>query len=79
MRASVILKIVNPLLFLALLGQAVTGLGMWLFGWDAVLDIHIVNSIVLVVLATAHLVLNWRWVRVTYRRKPAGPGARAGI
>lgn len=77
MRANAILKVVNPLLFLALLVQAATGLGMWLFEWDAVMDVHIANGIVLIVLAVAHLMLNWRWVRVTYRRKSVGSRSRA--
>jgi hypothetical protein len=77
MRANAILKVVNPLLFLAVLVQAVTGLGMWLFTWGAVLHVHIANGIVLLVLAGAHLMLNWRWVRVTYRRRSAGSKSRA--
>jgi len=69
MRTNALLKIVNPLLFLALLLQAITGLGMMLFEWEAVHELHEVGGIVFVLLAATHLLLNRRWFRAAYRRR----------
>ena len=74
MSRNAMLKVVNPLLFLALLVQAVTGIGMWLFGWETIEDVHVVFGVMLLVLAVVHLTLNWWWVRVAYRRGSERPG-----
>jgi hypothetical protein len=66
---TAILRLVNPLLAVGVLVQAVTGIGMWLFEWDAVHDVHVASGMVLLVLASVHLILNRRWVRVAYRRR----------
>jgi protein-S-isoprenylcysteine O-methyltransferase Ste14 len=68
MRGNALLKAVNPLLLLALLVLAVTGVGMMLFEWEAVHEVHEAVGIALVVLAAVHVILNWRWLRAAYRR-----------
>jgi hypothetical protein len=69
MRKTATLRFVNPLLLTAVLVQVVTGVGMWLFEWDAVRGVHIASAMILVVLAATHLTLNWPWVREAYRRQ----------
>ena len=69
MRKQVWLKIVNPLLLLALAVQAITGLGMMLFDWDAVHELHEANGLAVVVLAAVHIMLNWQWFRAAFRRR----------
>ena len=68
MRTSSWLKIVNPLLLLSLLVQAITGLGMERLHSEAVHELHGLNGIVLVLLAAAHLTLNRRWFLTAYRK-----------
>ena len=60
MRRNTWARVVNPLLFLALLVQAVTGLGMVLFHWGAVAEVHEVGGIVLIVVAAMHITLHRR-------------------
>ena len=69
MRNAGWLKIVNPLLLLALLVQAITGLGMMRFHSEAVHELHEMGGLALVLLAAAHLTLNRRWFLTAYRRK----------
>lgn len=69
MRSTASLKIVNPLLLLAALVQAITGLGMMRFEWEAVHELHEMNGIAFVLLAAAHLTLNRRWFLTAYRKK----------
>ena len=63
------LKVVNPLLLLAALVQAITGLGMMRFDWEAVHELHETNGLAFVVLAATHLTLNRRWFLTAYRKK----------
>lgn len=53
-------KAVTLLVMLALLVQAVTGLGMMVFHWHAVREVHEVGGIVLIVVAAMHITLNRR-------------------
>ena len=69
MQTAAWLKIVNPLLLLALLVQAITGLGMMRFHWEAVHELHEMGGLALVLLAAAHLTLNRRWFFTAYRKK----------
>ena len=69
MRTASWLKIVNPLLLLVVLVQAITGLGMMRFHWGAVHELHEMNGIALVLLAAAHLTLNRRWFLTAYRKR----------
>jgi hypothetical protein len=77
------LKIVNPMLFIALLVQAGTGviLAFHLFIskpglFVAVGELHEYTGFVFVALALSHLYLNWGWVRSRFLRN-RGPKADA--
>jgi heme/copper-type cytochrome/quinol oxidase subunit 4 len=69
MRKNAWLKVVNPLLLLAAVVQAITGLGMMLFGWEAVHELHETSGLVFVALVVVHVILNWRWFVGAYRRR----------
>jgi hypothetical protein len=69
MRGNALLKVVNPLLLLALLVLAVTRLGMMLFEREAVHEVHEAVGIALVVLAAAHAILKWPRFGAAYRRR----------
>ncbi len=67
------LLIVNPLLGLAVVVQAVTGAMMKNHVspgelWEG---LHVAFAVALVVLTVAHLALNWHWVRVNILKKKA--------
>jgi hypothetical protein len=69
MRNDKLLKIVNSALFLALLTQAVTGLGMAFFEWDSVLEVHEVVGMILVLLVAIHLYLNRWWLKLAFKKR----------
>jgi FtsH-binding integral membrane protein len=69
MQRNVWLKVVNPLVLLAAVVQAITGLGMMLFGWEAVHELHETSGLVFVGLVVVHVILNWGWFVAGYRRK----------
>lgn len=69
------LKIINPILGILLINQVLVGL---LHGMlpKAVFEVmHEGGGIVLAIVALLHVVLNWKWIKTTYFRKP--PAARA--
>jgi hypothetical protein len=66
---NVLLKVVNPLLLLLMLFQLSTALTRsahyrFFSTW------HPVGGYALVALGLVHLVLNWRWAKGAYRRRP---------
>lgn len=64
------LKIVNPVMFVSFAIQAVTGIMMSAHkGSTAIAEMHEHNGILLVFLITAHLYLNWDWVRANFLKK----------
>lgn len=67
-----LLKAVNPLLALSLLVQGLTGY----FQEDVrgLNRVHEYNAVLLLLLALAHLALNWSWVRSAFLPRRA-PGA----
>jgi len=73
------LRIINILLFSAVLWQGVSGLGRLFLGYEFLEDelftiIHAGGGISLLVLATIHLILNWGWVRSNYFGKHSKKG-----
>ena len=71
------LRILNPLMFLVFLALTVSGVAKLLGGVDYVTfrTLHPRVGLLLVLLAMAHIMLNWQWVRGVLlgagRRKPA--------
>jgi len=79
MNRQTLLRLVNPLLALSFLSQAGSGLFHKALSHKAFEIIHEDGGYVLVVLALAHIALNWPWIRSTLtgylnlkRGKPAG-------
>jgi hypothetical protein len=67
------LQIVNPILFLVVMLQALSGL-IFIFHLQVlpmafVGEFHEYNGLVLVALALVHLALNWGWVKSNFLRK----------
>ena len=63
------LKVVNPLLGLALSIQALTGLFHALLPREVFETLHLWGGVVLLMIALLHVSLNWGWVRATYFRR----------
>jgi membrane-bound ClpP family serine protease len=62
------LKILNPIVALLFLSQAVTALLIFLAG-DAFVPAHLIGGGCLVLCGSAHLALNWAWVKMQYFKK----------
>ncbi len=83
MTKSDALRYLNLLLALSVLIQAGTGLAIFFDVKipgeslkDFLLDLHAYNGLVLFVLVSLHVYLNWNWIRVTFfpaRKRPAQP------
>ena len=66
---SKLLKIVNPILFLLMLIQAITGIGQRYAGQDIFVllrRIHFPNGILLIVFLIIHLYLKWGWIKMNF-------------
>lgn len=64
------LKLINTVLLVSLLTQAVTGALLFL-NFDSRLAglLHTYNGLLLVALALTHLTLNWSWVRANFLKR----------
>lgn len=66
---NVLLKIVNPLLGIAFVLQMASG---YLMGQGSIFyEIHENCAIALIVLALAHIVLNWNWIKANFLTRKA--------
>lgn len=63
-----LLKVINPLLLLVLISQAVTGFGHDKIDHEVFEALHFTGGLLLVVLGITHLILNWSWVKTAYRK-----------
>lgn len=77
MNKVLMLKIVNPLLALCFLVQALTGimlkfqLGMAFI--QITIPLHAYNGSIFILLVLTHFSLNWSWVKATFLTKKAEP------
>jgi uncharacterized protein DUF4405 len=62
------LMIVNPILFVSMLTQIVTGIALKVFHADWAHPIHMNNALILDLLFLAHIVLNWGWIKTNLLR-----------
>ncbi len=68
------LKVINTILFILMVVQAVTGLGQRFFGQSVFIlfrRIHYPNGLLLLVIAALHLKFNWGWVRGNLLKIPS--------
>lgn len=70
MKKQAVLRVLNPVLFLLMLYQGVTGF-FRVSLYEHFKAVHPIAGALLILLATLHLILNWSWVRSQYlaRRK----------
>lgn len=69
MKKNTALKIINPILLVLIINQAVTGLLHMKLSPETFEFLHEGGGIVLVGLVLAHLILNFNWVRASYFNK----------
>ena len=72
MKKSELLKIVNPLLALIFLSQALTGIfhgPVKEVSYEAYEIIHGIGGYVFVFLVVCHFILNWSWIRSTFFKR----------
>jgi len=69
MKASAILKVLNPVLAVLMLNQAVTGIFSGVIPRPVFEVIHQAGGIALAAAAALHLSLNWSWVKANFLRK----------
>ena len=69
MKKNVQLKILNALLALLLVSQALTGLFRDSIPDNVFEDIHVPGGLLIVSGVILHVILNWGWVRVNFLKK----------
>ncbi len=60
------LKIINPLLLIVFISQALTGIGQTYIDAGLLTIVHRVGGILLLIFAITHLSLNWGWVKANF-------------
>jgi hypothetical protein len=68
MNKNAVLKAVNPALAILMVNQPFSALLSEVTGWDFFESLHVGGGILLVLVATIHLMLNWRWVTTNFLR-----------
>ena len=72
MNKNKLLKVVNPVLAVSFIMEAVTGIMMAAGkGSKTTFEIHKHNGVLLIILVAAHLYLNWDWIKASFFRKTA--------
>ena len=72
MKPTTILKILNPILAVLVINQALTGILADHLPREVFEVLHAGGGLLFVVLAAVHLFLNWGWVKASFtRRAPA--------
>ena len=69
MKRNDMLKIVNPILAVLLLNQVLTGLLNDVLPHGLYEVLHGGSGIILTVVATIHIILNWNWVKANFLKK----------
>ncbi len=70
MMKTIALKIVNPVLGVLLLSQALTGLVHGFLPRRLFEVVHQGNGVMLVLVAAIHVILNWSWIKANFLQKP---------
>ncbi|UCG91100.1 MAG: DUF4405 domain-containing protein [candidate division WOR-3 bacterium] len=61
-----LLKVINPILFIIMLIQLISGLGQRYAGQDVFIffrRVHVFNSRLVIIFWIFHLYLNWAWIK----------------
>jgi hypothetical protein len=77
MKKAGMLKVVNVIVTILFVNQVATGFLHGALPYRAFVVLHQRGAIVFAVAIIVHVVLNWNWVRVTFRRKSHATARRA--
>ena len=66
MDKNAVLRVVNPALAILMLNQPFSAVLSEVTGWDFFEGMHAGGGILLLLVATIHLMLNWRWVTTNF-------------
>jgi hypothetical protein len=69
MKKNTALKILNPILLVLFVNQAVTGLFHAKISHEAFEFLHEGGGVLLLILAAIHLILNFNWIKASYFAK----------
>jgi undecaprenyl pyrophosphate phosphatase UppP len=69
MKQGKVLKVLNVIIGILMLNQAVTGLLRERLPEETFEHFHIVGAVLLVTGTIFHLIKNWTWVKATYFKK----------
>ena len=69
MKKNTVLKIINPILFVLIINQAITGLLHLKLSPDTFETLHEGGGMILVGLIIVHLILNFNWIKASYFHK----------
>lgn len=69
MKRNVQLKVLNALLALLLVSQALTGLFRDSLPEKVFENIHVPGGLLIIAGVSLHVVLNWGWVRINFLKK----------
>ncbi len=66
MKKTTVLKILNPILLLLIVNQALTGIFRMKLSYQTFVTLHEGGGALLIFLAFAHLLLNFNWIKANY-------------
>ena len=66
MKRTHALKLLNPILALLFLNQAITGLFSEQIPYETFELLHETGAYLLILVAITHIILNWNWVKASY-------------
>lgn len=66
MKKNTVLKILNPVLLVLIINQALTGIFRMKLSYETFVSLHESGGALLVCLVAAHLVLNSGWIKTNY-------------
>jgi hypothetical protein len=66
MKKTAILKILNPILGLLIINQAITGFSRSKLSYETFEFLHEGGGVLLICLIFAHIILNFNWIKTSY-------------
>jgi heme A synthase len=69
MKKNTALKIINPILFISIINQLMTGFFRMKLSRETFEVLHEGGAIILAGLVTVHIILNFNWIKANYFHK----------